>query len=150
MLFTRENILGTIEAKTQEEVFEKLADRAVSLGIAHDAKAIMRDYKEREGEASTGFGGGVAIPHSKTDDVSEPTVLFARLSQPVEWNSIDDKPVKTVISILVPSGAHSEHFRLLSLLSRKLVPPEFVEMLNNGTDDEVFEAIDGVLSSNVS
>jgi fructose-specific phosphotransferase system IIA component len=150
MLFTRENILGTIEAKTQEEVFEKLADRAVSLGIAHDAKAIMRDYKEREGEASTGFGGGVAIPHSKTDDVSEPTVLFARLSQPVEWNSIDDKPVKTVISILVPSGAHSEHFRLLSLLSRKLVHPEFVEILNNGTDDEVFEAIDGVLSSNVS
>lgn len=150
MLFTRENILGTIDVRTQEEVFGRLAARAVSLGIAHDAQAIVRDYKERESEASTGFGGGIAIPHSKTDDVSEPTVLFVRLSQPVEWNSIDGKPVQTVISILVPSGANSEHLRLLSSLSRKLVHPEFVEMLNKGTDDEVFEAIDGVLSGNAS
>ena len=150
MLFTRDNILGTIDANTQEEVFEKLADRAMRLGIARDANAIVRDYKEREAEASTGFGGGVAIPHSKTDDVSEPTVLFARLSRPVEWNSIDDKPVKTVISILVPDGANSEHLRLLSSLSRKLVHPEFLEILNKGTNDEVFSAIDGVLSGTAS
>lgn len=150
MLFARENILGTIDVRTQEEVFGRLAARAVSLGIAHDAQAIVRDYKEREGEASTGFGGGIAIPHSKTDDVSAPTVLFARLSQPVEWNSIDDKPVKTVISILVPSGANSEHLRLLSSLSRKLVHPEFVELLNSETDGEVFKAIDEVLSGNAS
>ena len=150
MLFTRGNILGTIDVKTQEEVFERLAERAVSLGLAHDAQAIVRDYKEREEEASTGFGGGIAIPHSKTVDVAEHTVLFARLSQHVEWNSIDGKPVQTVISILVPSGANSEHLRLLSSLSRKLVHPEFVEILNKGTDDEVFEAIDGVLSGNAS
>lgn len=146
MLFARENVLGTIDAKTQTEVFEALAQRAVQLGIAHDADAIVADYKQREKEASTGFGGGIAIPHSKTDDVKEPTVLFVRLANPVEWHAIDDEPVTTVISILVPFGANSEHLKLLSSLSRKLVHPEFVSILKTGTDDEVFQAIDGVLS----
>lgn len=150
MLFSRKNVLGTIDAKTQRDVFDALAKQAVRLGVGSDAEAIASDYAEREREASTGFGGGIAIPHSKTDDVSDPTVLSARLSHPVEWNAIDGQPVDTVISILVPNGANSEHLRLLSSLSRKLVHPDFVDILKNGSDDEVYAAINEVLTGPTS
>lgn len=145
-LFSRENVLGTLEVSSQDDVFKALAERAVSLGIAQDVASIVADYQEREQEASTGFGGGIAIPHAKTSDVSEATVLFARLATPVEWHAIDDEPVDTVISLLVPFGANSEHLKLLSSLSRQLVHADFVQMLKTATDDEIYENISSVLT----
>ena len=86
-LFSRNHLLGTIGAGSQDDVFRALAARAVELGAARSADDIVADYHEREAEASTGFGGGVAIPHSKTDNVSDAILLFARLSRPVEWHA---------------------------------------------------------------
>lgn len=94
-LFAKDHMLGTIEASSQSDAFEALAAAAVRLGVATDQAAVVADYKERELEATTGFGGGIAIPHSKTDNVSGATLLFARLSQPVEWNSLDGAPVSS-------------------------------------------------------
>lgn len=89
-LFSRNHLLGTIEASSQDDVFRALAARAVELGAARSADDIVADYHEREAEASTGFGGGVAIPHSKTDNVSDAILLFARLRHPIfgytRWN----------------------------------------------------------------
>ena len=80
-LFSRNHLLGTIEASSQDDVFRALAARAVELGAARSA--------------STGFGGGVAIPHSKTDNVSDAILLFARLRHPIfgytRWNHDDYK-----------------------------------------------------------
>lgn len=145
-LFARNHVLGTVEASAQEDVFSALANKAVELGVARDAAAIVADYEEREREATTGFGGGVAIPHSKTDNVSDATLLFARLSQPVEWQALDGAPVSTVISILAPTAGADVHLQLLAKLARKLMHADFVEVLKNGTFDEAYAAIQGAIS----
>lgn len=145
-LFARNHVLGTVEASAQEDVFSALANKAVELGVAKDAAAIVADYEERECEATTGFGGGVAIPHSKTDNVSDATLLFARLSQPVEWQALDGAPVSTVISILAPTAGADVHLQLLAKLARKLMHADFVEVLKNGTFDEAYAAIQGAIS----
>ncbi len=145
-LFARDHMLGTVEAASQADVFEALAAAAVSLGVATDRAAIVADYEEREREATTGFGGGVAIPHSKTDNVSDATLLFARLSAPVEWHALDDAPVSTVISILAPKSGADVHLQLLAKLARKLMHADFVEVLKNGTEDEAYAAIQEAIS----
>lgn len=145
-LFARNHVLGTIEVSAQEDVFSALANKAVELGVAKDTAAIVADYEEREREATTGFGGGVAIPHSKTDNVSDATLLFARLSQPVEWQALDGAPVSTVISILAPTAGADVHLQLLAKLARKLMHADFVEVLKNGTFDEAYAAIQGAIS----
>lgn len=145
-LFARNHVLGTVEASAQEDVFSALANKAVELGVARDAAAIVADYEEREREATTGFGGGVAIPHSKTDNVSDATLLFARLSQPVEWQALDGAPVSTVISILAPTAGADVHLQLLAKLARKLMHADFVEVLKSGTFDEAYAAIQGAIS----
>lgn len=145
-LFARNHVLGTVEASAQEDVFSALANKAVELGVAKDAAAIVADYEEREREATTGFGGGVAIPHSKTDNVSDATLLFTRLSQPVEWQALDGAPVSTVISILAPTAGADVHLQLLAKLARKLMHADFVEVLKNGTFDEAYAAIQGAIS----
>lgn len=145
-LFSRNHLLGTIEAGSQDDVFRALAARAVELGAARSADDIVADYHEREAEASTGFGGGVAIPHSKTDNVSDAILLFARLSRPVEWHALDNAPVSTVISILAPTSGANVHLQLLAKLARKLMHADFVEVLKSGTDDEAYRAIEGAIS----
>ena len=140
-LFSRDHMLGVVDARDQADVFRALAEAAVRLGVAEDAAAIAGEYALRESEATTGFGGGVAIPHAKTDDVSEATLLFARLSGPVEWHAIDGAPVDTVVSILAPTSGADEHLRLLAKLARKLMHEDFVAILKGGTEEETFEAI---------
>lgn len=140
-LFAQDHMLGTIEVTGQDDVFAALAAKAVELGVASDAAAVAADYRAREAEATTGFGGGVAIPHSKTDNVTDATLLFARLSQPVEWHALDDAPVSTVISILAPTTGADVHLQLLAKLARRLMHADFVEVLKNGTLDEAYAAI---------
>lgn len=145
-LFAQDHVLGTIEVASQDDVFAALAGKAVELGVAADAAAIAADYREREQEATTGFGGGVAIPHAKTDNVTSATLLFARLSQPVEWNALDGAPVSTVISILAPTSGADVHLQLLAKLARRLMHADFVDVLKNGTFEEAYEAIQGAIS----
>lgn len=145
-LFARDHMLGTIEAASQEEAFQALAAAAVRLGVAADEAAIVADYQERELEATTGFGGGVAIPHAKTDNVTDATLLFARLSQPVEWHALDDAPVSTLISILAPKNGADVHLQLLAKLARRLMHEDFVTVLKTGTPDEVCDAIQQAIS----
>lgn len=145
-LFAKDHMLGTIEAASQDEAFQALAAAAVRLGVATDEAAVVADYREREREATTGFGGGVAIPHAKTDNVTDATLLFARLAQPVEWHALDDAPVSTLISILAPRSGADVHLQLLAKLARKLMHEDFVAVLKTGTPDEVCDAIRRAIS----
>lgn len=145
-LFAKDHMLGTIEASSQTEAFEALAAAAAGLGVASNPAAVVADYEDREREATTGFGGGVAIPHSKTDNVTDATLLFARLREPVEWNALDGAPVSTLISILAPKSGADVHLQLLAKLARRLMHEDFVNVLKSGADDEVFEAIQQAIS----
>lgn len=71
-LFDSTHTLDAVDAADQNAVFEALAAKAVELGVAADASAIVSDLHEREAEASTGFGNGVAVPHTKSANVSTP------------------------------------------------------------------------------
>jgi fructose-specific PTS system IIA-like component len=140
-LFARDHVLGVLDASCQEDVFHALAEKAVELGAASDAGALVRDFAAREAEATTGFGGGVAVPHSKTGNVAAATLLFARLSHPVEWSSLDGGPVDTVLGILVPGSGSDFHLQLLAKLARRLMHEDFVGALRAGGLDEAYEAI---------
>lgn len=145
-LFARDHVLGLVDADDQDGVFEALSAAAVRLGVADDPAALVSDFRERELEATTGFGGGVAIPHSKTDNVREATLLFARLSHPVEWKALDDEPVDTVLGILAPKSGSEVHLQLLAKLARRLMHQDFVEVLKSGSLDEAFEAVQDAIN----
>ena len=124
----------------------KISSQAEKLGYTDDSAKLTQDFLEREKEFSTGFGNGVAIPHAKSDNVKIATVIFARLSKPVNWNSMDDKPVKDVISIMVPMNATKEHLDTLAKLSRQIIHSEFITQLNTGSKSEIVDLIKQTIS----
>ena len=83
-----------------------------------DAAEILSSITERERLGSTGFGQGVAIPHGKIEGPNRIYCLFARLSEPVDYKSIDGQPVDLVFLLLSPPDAGAEHLKALAAISR--------------------------------
>lgn len=132
-----------LEADNKEEVFKKLADVLDKEGRLNDEEAYIDNVKAREEITTTGIGFGIAIPHGKTDAVKDVSVAIGRLKNPVDWNSMDNKPVEMVFQIAVPeSSKGDEHLRLLSTLSRQLIHPEFRQKILDAKNvDEVMDLL---------
>jgi PTS system fructose-specific IIA component len=129
-LLKNETIQLQLNAGSRDECIEKMVDSLVGAGFVTDAKSYVDAVITRESTGSTGIGFGVAIPHGKSKGVSSPGLAFARLSNPVDWNSMDGKPVSMVFLIAVPEEqAGNEHLKILVALSRKLIHQDFRDQL---------------------
>ncbi|MBP2058481.1 fructose-specific PTS system IIA-like component [Lactobacillus colini] len=146
MEFNSDNIILDAEISNQKEVLEKIASTAVNLGLANNAKKLTNDFLKREEEFSTGFGNGVAIPHAKTEAVTKASIIFLRLKDGIDWNSMDGKPVKLIIAIIVPVEASKEHLNTLAKLSRKIIHQEFINRLTTEDKPKIIELIQDTLN----
>ena len=95
---------------------------------------ILETLMKREKLGSTGIGQGIAIPHGKLPSISRVYGLFARLAQPVDFDSVDGQPVDLVFVLLAPEDAGADHLKALAKISRLLRDPAVVAKLR-GTDD---------------
>lgn len=130
---------------TSGDVIDALSTIVAGAGRTADAHALAEDAHAREAQTSTGMPGGIAIPHCRTAAVTEPTLAFARLSDPVDFG--DDDPSDLVFFIAAPIGADTDHLAILSTIARALVREEFVASLRAATSaPEVVALIDQALS----
>lgn len=141
------------------EIVSLLAPGAVTAGahmanakalIQHLGQAAEREYglsaidvvdrlTERERLGSTGFGGGVAIPHGKIEGLDHVVGLFVQLADPIDVKAIDDLPVDLIFCLLSPPDAGSEHLKALAQVSRWLRDRAFVAKLRGaGSADAIF------------
>lgn len=123
---------------TSKALFQQLgqvAEREYGLS----APDVVDRLTERERLGSTGFGGGVAIPHGKIDGLTQVVGLFIQLAQPVDVKAIDDLPVDLVFCLLSPPDAGSEHLKALAQVSRWLRDRPFVAKLRGaGSADAIY------------
>lgn len=114
---------------------------AGALASAHgiDAKAVADVLIAREKLGSTGFGGGVAIPHGKLLGLDRVIGLFAQLAQPIDFVAVDDLPVDLVFVLISPVGAGAAHLKALARVSRRLRDRGFVAKLRGaGSPDALY------------
>lgn len=137
MLIARDNIFLNQTFSDKKEIFRFLATHAVTQGWAKDADKIEADLWERENQYSTGFESQIAIPHAKTANVSHAGVIFIRLKNPIDWESLDDQPVLIIFGLMVPeSGAKVLHLQIINSLASQIVDDEFRERLFAANDEE--------------
>ena len=102
---------------SKRSLLQQLANLAAQR-LGQDAGVILASLAEREQLGSTGFGQGVAIPHGKIEGLGRIYGLFARLAEPVDYKSIDGRPVDLVFLLLSPPDAGAEHLKALAAVSR--------------------------------
>jgi PTS system fructose-specific IIC component len=78
---------------------------------------------EREAEASTGIGRGVAIPHAQTPAVEDHLCAFGVAPEPVDFAAIDGEPCRLFILCVSHPEDTERHLALLSELAALLNDP---------------------------
>ena len=106
-----------------------------------DPGRIADAIAERERLGSTGFGGGVAIPHGKLAGLERIYGLAARLSQPIDYRAVDGEPVDLVFLLLSPPDAGAEHLKALAALSRMVRHAPTVEKLRGARSRDALAAV---------
>ena len=131
-------VFGGLAVPNKKSLFQQLAAIAAK-SAALDAKMVVERLSERERLGSTGFGGGVAIPHGKIDGLNRVVGVFARLAAPIDFAAIDDMPVDLVFLLLSPPDAGVEHLKALARVSRRLRDRNFVAKLRGaGSEDALY------------
>ncbi len=102
---------------------------------------IAESIGERERLGSTGFGGGVAIPHGKLAGLDRVYALVARLSTPVEYKAIDGGKIDLVFLLLSPPDAGAEHLKALAAVSRLVRHAATVEKLRGARSRDALAAV---------
>jgi nitrogen PTS system EIIA component len=120
-------------ATTQRQVFERIA-RLLSAGTEVSPDAVVAALVERERMGTTGFGGGGAIPHGRVAGLPRLAAAVVRLSQPVDWSSVDGMPVDVVIALAGPETAGADNLKALALLSRTLRDQSLVGKIRGARD----------------
>lgn len=105
------------------------------------AALVVERLTERERLGSTGFGGGVAIPHGKVEGLDHVVGMFLHLAAPIDFRAIDDMPVDLVFCLLSPPDAGSEHLKALAQVSRWLRDRNFVAKLRGAGSDSAIYAL---------
>ena len=135
-----EAIRVDLTATNKRQLLNQLAQLA-GARLAVDPSAVADAIAEREQLGSTGFGGGVAIPHGKLPTLERVYALVARLASPVDYKSIDHEPVDLVFLLLSPSNAGADHLKALAAVSRLVRHEPTVEKLRGARSRDALAAV---------
>jgi len=105
------------------------------------AALIFDLLMQRETTNSTGVGHGVAIPHAPVPGLTRMRGVFLRLSTPLEFEAVDDRPVDLVFALLAPVDGGSEHLRALSRVARLMRDPELRRQLRSAPSSAAVVAL---------
>jgi nitrogen PTS system EIIA component len=132
-ILSEESVIVCTGLKTKREVLERLAEQAAII-TGQDARAVFEAVYDREVLGSTGLGNGIAIPHGKFAGISGVTAVFAKLSEPVDFDAVDDQPVDLLMLLLAPMGAGADHLKALARVARILRTEPVVDALRGAAD----------------
>ncbi|AVP49312.1 PTS fructose transporter subunit IIABC [Williamsoniiplasma luminosum] len=135
-----------IDVKNQTEAFKFLADQAAALKLilVKDKKFLIEGFEKREQEGSTGFEDGFAIPHARIAQIKKAAILVLRFKKAIDWKSMDDKPTKIAIALLIPDGpSGDEHLAILSDVALKLMNEKFKKLMKSAkTPTQILKAFE--------
>lgn len=137
-----ENLVATgLSGNTKNEVIDAMIDLVASSPKVMDKEKVRKAIFEREEIMSTGVGNGFAIPHGKTEAVADIVAAFAVTARPIDYQSLDEKPVRLVFLLVGKDNLVGPHIKLLSRISRLMNKEEFRKrLLDLKSPREILEA----------
>lgn len=131
-----ENVFVAENFASRDEALSFVSNQAVKAGIAGDADAVMNAFLAREAEGTTGMMEGFAIPHAKSDAITEAAVIVVKDESGVTgWDTMDGAPVNVAIALLIPGAqAGTTHLKILSKVAEALMDQDFRATVKGSTD----------------
>jgi PTS system nitrogen regulatory IIA component len=139
-LLKPESVIANLKATSKKQALQELSKRIAKI-IDQDERDIFEILLEREKLGTTGVGDGIAIPHGKLKSLEKLHGFFARLERPVDFDSIDERPVDLIFLLLAPESAGADHLKALARVSRLLRDKDNCEKLRGSDNPEAIYAL---------
>jgi mannitol/fructose-specific phosphotransferase system IIA component (Ntr-type) len=141
-ILPREAVMVPLSVESKQEGIDSLIDLLAEHGHVPDPDEMKRVVWDRENQRSTGIGEGLAIPHGKSTAISRLVMALGITEQPVEFDAIDDKPVRIIALLLSPSDKIADHIQALGRISRLMNEQSFRDIACAATSaDELYNEI---------
>lgn len=96
----------------------EMVELVAASGKLRDRDLMLQAAMEREATRTTGTGNGLAIPHGKCAAVNELIMAFGKPARPMDFESIDGKPVSIIVFLASPLDKTGPHIQALARISR--------------------------------
>lgn len=143
-ILDKRTIKVDLKVKNKYEAVTKLSEALKNAGYINNVPSFVEDIYVREKEGITGIGDGIAIPHGKSNYVSNIGVAIGILSKPIDWETLDDLPINIVILFAVSNDNEAAHnqLKLLSLFASRLGKESVITKLKSARNvDDVVAAL---------
>jgi len=131
-----------LESEEKEEGIEEMIDVLVRAGRITDRGAALDVILEREGKQSTGIGEGVAIPHGKSETITELTAALGISKRGIEFDSLDGEPVQIIFLLLAEKNNPGPHIEALAQVARLFqIPGSIEDLIDAGSAGEIMDII---------
>jgi fructose-specific phosphotransferase system IIA component len=137
-----QNIKIPLDATVKTDAISELVSLLASTGDVIDPAQVLSAVLDRESTRTTGIGNGLAIPHGKTAGTKDLVMAIGRPAQPIDFQSIDGKPVTIIWLLSSPLDKTSSHIHALARISRLMTIDKFRRDLNAAqSGQEMFDII---------
>jgi len=144
-------IFSGLKASNKDQALRALID-VLPLPEGVDREVLLRLFLAREASASTGIGGGIALPHVRNPivlHVERPLVILCYLERPIDFGALDGQPVRVLFSMICPTMR--SHLQTISRLSFALHDPMFREIvMRQASREEILQGVRRVESALVT
>ncbi len=131
-----------LEGRDKNAVISELIGLLEANGSLLDKEAVCEAVFMREQTRSTGIGSGIAIPHGKCKAVRELVMAVGIAREPIDFESVDGKPVTIVILLVSPADQTGPHIQALAKISRLMLDGQFKQSLEQArTADEAYQLL---------
>ena len=139
-LLSKDQIIPEMKAAERQAAIVELVDLLVANGFVggEDREVVLGALRAREATMSTGIGFGIAIPHASSDRVNKVVAAFGRSSTGIEFDALDNAPVRFIVLFVVPKDQFQTHLRTLAAIAKFLNDRNVRDRLGNaGTIEEI-------------
>lgn len=114
-----------LNSNDKNAAITELLDVLEENGLLEDRAVVSDAVFNREQTRSTGIGSGIAIPHGKCDAVKNLVMAIGIARTPIDFESIDGRPVTTIILLISPTDQTGAHIQALAGISRLMLDEQF-------------------------
>jgi mannitol/fructose-specific phosphotransferase system IIA component (Ntr-type) len=125
-----QNIRVPLMGANKADAITELVQLLSANGEISDAKSVLNSVLEREATRTTGIGNGLAIPHGKCPGTEHLAMAIGKPLAPIDFASIDGKPVTLVWLLTSPPDKTGPHIHALARISRLMTMEKFRAALN--------------------
>ena len=141
-LLTRELLFPELDARSRDDALAQLSRHVADYMTGVNGAALLRTLKEREAQATTAFGDGVAIPHARIAGLDRMVAAFARSKEGIDWNAPDSQRVHLILMLAGPADKPDLYLKTLAAVSRMLRDAHWRARLAAAADaDELLAAL---------